>query len=164
MKVLINIILLLSITTMSCGDSNSPSVSAIIDTEARQDNVITDTKGPDTLPHMDTTQMIVDSAVNITINGALLHRSRNNVYRALYDNWLRAYTLVHHLPASLHITYIGTVMGARGNIMDDVLKAQRDMKNYIAKDKYHQIYDSLNASQQADLQQQHAILFQKEFR
>ena len=150
---------------MACRDSNSPAVSAIIDSTARRDDVVTDTKGPDTLPHMDTTQLVVDSAANITINGTPLSKGRNAVYRAVYDNWLHAYTLVHHLPAVLHITNIGTVtMGIRGNIMDEIIKAQHDMKNYIAKDRYHQRYDSLSHSQQVAMQQQHAILFQKEFR
>jgi hypothetical protein len=71
---------------------------------------------------------------------------------------------VRRVPATLHITYIGTVMmGARGDIMDEVLKAQNDMKNYIAKDKYRKPYDSLSPDEQARMQQHYAILFQQEF-
>lgn len=165
MKAFLSVVLFIALIVSACKDGNSPGVSAIIDSEARNDNVITDTKGPITLAHMDTTKLVIDSAVNITINGTALQRRHNTVYRALYDNWLHAYTEVQHLPAVLHITYVGTVMmGARGDIMDQVLKAQNDMKQYIARDKYKKPYDSLNAGQQGDMQQQHAILFQKEFR
>ena len=165
MKAFLSIILIITSIATACRDSNSPSVSAIIDSTARRDAVVTDTKGPDTLANMDTTKLVVDSAVNITINGTPVQRGRNVVYHALYYNWLHAYTLVHRLPATLHITYIGTVMmGARGDIMDEVIEAQNDMQQYIAKDKYSKPYDSLSPEQQAGIQQQYAILFQKDFR
>jgi len=148
----------------ACNNSSSPGVSAIIDSDARNHTVVTDTKGSATMAHMDTTKLVIDSAVNISINGTPLQKRHNVVYRSLYDNWLHAYTEVQHLPAVLHITYVGTVMmGARGDIMDQVLKAQNDMKQYIARDKYKKPYESLNSEQQADMQLQHAILFQKEF-
>jgi len=164
MKVFYCTLFIILIAT-ACGDGHSPGVSAIIDSDARNDDVVTDTKGTGTIANMDTTELVIDSAVNININGTPLLKRHNAVYRALYDNWLHAYTEVQHLPAVLHITYIGTVMmGARGDIMDQVLKAQNDMKQYIARDKYKKPYNSLNSGQQTDMQQQHAILFQKEFK
>jgi hypothetical protein len=165
MKTILSILLVITLIATACRDSNSPSVSAIIDSTARRNAVVTDTKRPDTLANMDTTRLVVDAAVNITINGTSISKGRNAVYRAVYDNWLNAYTLVHHLPAVLHMTEIGTVtMGIRENIFDEIVKAQNNMKNYIAKNEYHQSFDSLSPNQQAGLQQQHAILFQKGFR
>ena len=153
------------VAALACKESASPTVSNAIDSTAQQEKVTTDTKGADTLANMDTTRMVVDSAVNITINNTTLDRKENAVYQALYSNWLRAYTESAHLPATLHIQYIGMVMmGARGDIMDEVVKAQDNMKTYIARDKYKKPYDLLTPSQQAAMQQQHAILFQKEFR
>jgi hypothetical protein len=165
MKAFLSITLSVMLIAVACRNNNSPQVSAIIDSDARNDNVVTDTKGPATLPHMDTTKLVVDSAVNITVNDTPLQKRHNVVYRALYDNWLHAYSEVQHLTAVLHITYIGTVMmGARGDIMDQVLQAQTDMKQYIARDKYKKPYDSLSSGQQTEMQQEHGILFQKEFR
>jgi hypothetical protein len=109
MKVFIYCILVIIIAT-ACGDSHSPGASAIIDSDARNDDVVTDTKGTGIIANMDTTELVIDSAVNININGTPLLKRHNAVYRALYDNWLHAYTEVQHLPAVLHITYIGTVM------------------------------------------------------
>jgi len=159
------IILGLLFTTSACNDSASPTVANVIDSNAQKKKVTTDTKGVDTLANMDTTKMVVDSAINITINNTLLKKKENNVYQALYDNWLRAYTESTHLPVALHIKYTGTVMmGARDDIMDQIQTAQNKMKQYIAKDKYKKLYDSLSPDQQAEMQKQHAILFQKDFR
>jgi len=165
MKTYIYLLLCIALIGTACRDSNSPAVSAIIDSAARRDAVVTDTKGPGTVPHMDTTQLVIDSTAAININGTPLKQGNNAVYLALYDNWLHAYTLVHHLPANLHITYVGTVlMGARGNILDQVTKAQDNMRDYIAKDKYGKKYAALTSQQQSAIAQQHGILFQKAFK
>jgi hypothetical protein len=165
MKALLSIALSVMLIAAACSDNNSPRVSAIIDSDARNDKVVTDTKRTATLAHTDTTKLVVDSAVNISINGTPLQKRQNVVYRALYDNWLHAYSEVQHLPAVLHITYIGTVMmGARGDITDQVLQAQNDIKQYIGRDKYKKPYDSLSSGQQTEMQQEYGILFQKEFR
>ena len=165
MKPFVYFLLSVIITITACKESASPTVSDVIDTNAQKNKVITDTKGEDTLANMDTTKIVVDSVVNIKVNNTLLKKKENNVYQALYNNWLRAYTESEHLPVALHITYIGTVMmGARGDIMDQVQTAQNNMKQYIAKDKYKKAYDSLNPDQQAGMRKQHAILFQRDFR
>ncbi len=165
MKTLLLMLSLLMIVVFACKQSVSPTVSDVIDTNAGSRTVITDTKGPDSLPHMDTTLLVVDSAANITLNNVPLERKERNVYNGLYNNWLQAYSESRHLPVALHISYIGTVMmGARGDIMDAVVKAQEDMKKYIARDTYKKSFDSLQPAQQTAMQQQHAILFQKEFR
>jgi hypothetical protein len=165
MKVFLYTMFAVILAAAACSDSNSPAVSAIIDSEARRDAVITDTKGSDTIPHMDTTRLLVDAASNITINGTPLPKAKNAVYRALYDNWLHAYTLVNHLPAVLHIAHNGTApLEASGDMMDQIVRAQENMQQYIAKDKYKKSYSSLSPEQQVAMQKQHAILFQKEFK
>jgi hypothetical protein len=54
--------------------------------------------------------------------------------------------------------------GIRGNIFDEIVKAQNDMKNFIAREEFHQPYNSLSTGQQDKIKQEHPVLFQKEFR
>lgn len=165
MKTILFFWLLLICFAVACRDSNSPEVTAIIDSEARRDNVITDTKGPDSIPFMDTTRLVVDAKFNTTLNGTQLRDGRNAIYQAVYYNWLHAYTLVRRVPAIMHIAYEGnTAAGGGSNAHDEVVRAQERMKTYIARDRYRKRLTELTPEQQTDMQQQYPILYQTEFR
>ena len=149
---------------LSCKQSASPSATGTADNGFKQTPLVTNTPPAGRLLPADTTLLIVDSMVNITMNGKPLDKKENNVYDALYNNWMQVYAAGKHVPVALKMITQGTVMmGARGNITDDIMKAQEAMKNYIAKDMYSNAFLSLTARQKQALQQAHPLLFQKDF-
>ncbi len=103
MKTFIYLLLSIAWVATACRDSASPTVTNAINSSAQKHKITTDTKGADSLANMDTTHMVVDDALNITINNTLLEKKDKKVYLALYNNWLRAYTESKHLPVALSI-------------------------------------------------------------
>lgn len=147
----------------ACKQSSAPANTSI-DTGFQQTPLVTDTKPSDSLHNMDTSVMIVDSMANITFNGMPLAKKDNNVYNAVYNNWLQAYQKTKHLPLAFKLVQQGTVtMGIRGNIGDAVLQAQEDMKNYLSKDKFKKPFAQLTSAQKDSLREAHPVLFQRPF-
>lgn len=162
MKNLILVIVILS-GFSACQQTSAPANTSI-DIGYQPTQLTTETKPSDSLHNMDTSVMIVDSTSHITFNGMPLQKSDNSIYNTVYDSWLRAYEKSKHLPLAFKLVQQGTVMmGIRGDIGDAVVKAQDDMKNYIAKDKYRKPFAQLNAAEKDSLQQMHPILFTRPF-
>jgi len=156
-------IIVFAVFIASCQQSSAPANTSI-DTGFQQTPLVTATNPSDSLHNMDTSVMIIDSMSNITFNGAPMEKKENNVYNAVYNNWLQAYQSTQHLPVAFKLVQQGTVMmGIRGNIGDALLKAQNDMKNYIAKDKYRKSFAQLSGAEKDSLQQSHPILFNRPF-
>ena len=157
------ILLLLIISFAACQQSSAPGNTSL-DTGFQQTPLVTETKPSDSLHNMDTSVMIVDSMSHITFDGMPLEKKENNVYNAVYSDWLQAYQKTNHLPLAFKLVQQGTVtMGIRGNIGDAVLKAQDDMKDYIAKNKFKKKFVELSAAQKDSMQSLHPILFKRPF-
>lgn len=147
----------------ACQQTSAPANTSL-DTGLQPVPLVTQTKPSDSLHNMDTSMMVVDSTGNIRLNGATLEKKENNVYNAVYNSWLQAYQKTAHLPLVFKLVQEGTVtMGIRGNIGDAILKAQANMKDYIAKDKFKKKFTELTSSEKDSLQSLHPILFQKPF-
>lgn len=156
-------VLLLITGFAACHSSSAPGNTSL-DTGFQQTPLTTETKPSDSLHNMDTIVMIVDSMSNITLNGMPLEKKDNNIYNAVYGDWLQAYQKTNHLPLAFKLAEQGTVtMGLRGNIGDAVLKAQEDMKNYIAKDKFKKKFAELTNAEKDSLQSLHPISFKRPF-
>ena len=112
----------------------------------------------------DTQFIVVDSMVNIRVNDSPVPRQPGAFHSTLAAYWLQCYQSSQKLPAFLSFKYQGTVMmGARGNIMDDVQHAQDSVKEHIAQQTYRQPFSALTASQQEQLRKDFPVLFQKQF-
>ncbi len=143
---------------------SSTTGSTSLDTGFQSTPLVTETKPSDSLHNMDTSVMVVDSVANITFNGAPLEKKENNVYNAVYNSWMQAYQKTNHLPLAFKLVKQGTVtMGLRENIGDAVMKAQDEMKNYIAKDKFRKKFAELSSVEKDSMQNMHPVLFQKPF-
>ena len=157
------IILLSFVCLASCGETSAPGNTSL-DTGFQQTTLITETKPSDSLHNMDTSVMIVDSTGNITFDGAPLEKKENSVYNAVYNSWLQAYQKTSHLPLAFKLVQQGTVtMGIRGNMGDAIVKAQDDMKNYIARDKFKKKFAELPAAEKDSMQSLHPVLFRRPF-
>lgn len=154
---------LLLVGFAACQQSSAPGNTSL-DTGFQQTPLITETKPSDSLHNMDTSVMIVDSMSNITLDGMPLEKKENNVYNAVYSDWQQAYQKTKHIPLAFKLVQQGTVtMGIRGNIGDAVLKAQDDMKNYIAKDKFKKKFAELTSAEKNSMHGLHPVLFQRPF-
>ena len=161
MKYLISILLIIGfIACQQVPDTGHTS----LDTGYQQTPLTTETKPSDSLHNMDTTTMIADSAGNITFDGMPLEKKENSVYNAVYNDWQQAYQKTDHLPLAFKLVQHGTVtMGIRSNIGEAVLKAQEEMKNYIAKDKFKKKFAELTPAEKDSLQSLHPVLFMRPF-
>jgi len=111
----------------------------------------------------DTQFVIVDSMVNIKVNNASVPRRPGALDSTLAAYWIQLYNSEKKLPSFLRFKYQGTVMmGARGNIMDQVAHVQDSVKNHIAQEKYQQNFKQLDADKQKELAKDFPILFQKQ--
>ena len=151
------------LSTTACQQTSAPANTSI-NTGYKQTPLITETKPSDSLHNMDTGVMVIDSMSHITFNGMSLAKGDNSIYNSVYDSWLQAYQTTKHLPVAFKLVQQGTVMmGIRGNIGDAVLKAQDDMKNYIAKDKFKKPFMQLDSTAKYNLKEMHPVLFQRPF-
>ncbi len=151
------------LAAVSCQPAPEP-LHTSMDTGLQQTPLVTDTQPADTLLHMDSSVMVVDSTSHITFNGMPVKGDRNDIHRAVYNSWLHAYDQSGHLPVGFQLVQQGTVtMGIRGILGDAVLQAQEDMKSYVAKDKYNQTFSALPAGEKDSLQKLHPILFKRPF-
>lgn len=111
----------------------------------------------------DTQFVIVDSMVNIKVNNETVPRRPGALDSILASSWIQFYNSGKKLPSFLRFKYQGTVMmGARGNIMDQVTHVQDSVKDHIAQDKYQQSFKQLDAGKQKELAKDFPILFQKQ--
>jgi hypothetical protein len=111
----------------------------------------------------DTQFIIVDSMVNIRVNDQSVPRRPGALDSTLSAYWIRLYNSEKRLPSFLRFKYQGTVMmGARGNIMDQVTHVQDTLKNHIALEKYQKNFRELDAGKQKDLAKDFPVLFQKQ--
>lgn len=109
----------------------------------------------------DTQFVIVDSMVNIRMNNETVPRRPGALDSTLASSWMQFYHNGKKLPSFLRFKYQGTVMmGARGNIMDQVVHVQDSMRNHIARDKYQQNFKQLDVGKQKELAKDFPILFQ----
>ena len=162
MKYIASIVVML-ICLGACRQKSAPE-NPSVNSGYQPTPLATETKPLDSMHHMDTSVMIVDSTSHITFNGTPLQKSDNSIYNTVYDSWLQAYHVTKHLPLAFKLVQQGTVtMGIRGNIGDAVVKAQEDMKNYIAKDKYKKTFAQLDAAAKDSLTKMHPILFTRPF-
>ena len=161
MKYLISAVLVISfVACQQVSDTGHTS----LDTGFQQTPLVTQTKPSDSLRNMDTSTMIVDSTGRMTFDGMPLEKKENNVYNAVYNDWLQAYQKTGHLPLVFKLVQQGTAtMGIRGNIGDAILKAQEDMKNYISKDKFKKKFAELTQPEKDNMQSMHPILFKRPF-
>lgn len=112
----------------------------------------------------DTQFVIVDSMVNIKVNNEAVARRPGAFDSTLAAYWLQCYTNEQKLPGYLRFKYQGTVMmGARGNLLDQVAHVQDSLKDHIAKEKYQQGFKGLEKKQQKEFQKDFPVLFQKQF-
>ncbi len=151
------------ISVGACHQTSAPANTSI-DTGYKPTPLTTETKPSDSLQNMDTSVMIIDSTSHITFNGMPLQTMNNGVYNTVYNSWLQAYQKTGHLPVAFKLIQQGTVMmGIRGNVGDDLLKVQSDMKDYIAKDKYKKSFAQLDAAAKDSLKTLHPVLFTRPF-
>lgn len=146
----------------ACGENPAPD-NASVDTGYHETPLVTDTQ-PDSLLYMDTSVMVVDSTSHISFNGQAVPAEPNSIYNAVYNTWMQAYQRTGHLSLRFALQQQGTVtMGIRGNIGDAVMKAQEDVKNYIAKDTYQSSFSELPAAVKDSLAKVHPVLFTRPF-
>lgn len=150
----------------ACGQGSSPGeASDTADTDsAAGPKALTaapDLGGPPTVP--DTQFVIVDSMANIKVNNASVPRRPGALDSTLAAYWVQLYNSEKKLPSFLRFKYQGTVMmGARGNIMDQVAHVQDSLKNHIAQEKYQQSFKQLDGDKQKELAKDFPVLFQKQ--
>ena len=120
-----------------------------------------DLGAPPTVP--DTQFIIVDSMVNIKVNNASVPRRAGAFDSTLSAYWIQLYNSEKKLPTYLRFKYQGTVMmGARGNLMDQVAHVQDSLKDHIAQEKYQQGFKQLDKNKQQELAKDFPVLFQKQ--
>ena len=145
-------------------DQPSADTNTIVNPAGSDDHLLTDTKPPDTTRYSDTSVMVIDSMSHVTFNSQPVDGARTEIYYTVYNSWLQDYSRTGHLPVYFKFVQLGTVtMGIRGDVGDDMLKAQKDMKDYIAKDKYHKPFEQLDAALQDSMKMAHPILFKRPF-
>lgn len=116
---------------------------------------------PPTVP--DTQFVIVDSMAGIKVNNEPVPRRPGAFDSTLATYWMQLYNSEKKLPSFLRFKYQGTVMmGARGNIMDQVAHVQDSLRNHISQDKYQQNFKQLDTDKQKELTKDFPILFQKQ--
>lgn len=150
----------------ACGQSQSPGqTSGQADTDTvtgpKAITAAPDLGAPPTVP--DTQFVIVDSMVNIKVDNETVPRRPGALDSILATYWMQLYNSEKKLPSFLRFKYQGTVMmGARGNIMDQVVHVQDSLRDHIAQDKYQQNFKQLDANKQKELAKDFPILFQKQ--
>ena len=150
----------------ACGQRPSPGASS--DTTASDSaagpkalTATPDLGGPPTVP--DTQFVVVDSMVNIKVNNEAVPRRPGAFDSTLSAYWIQLYNSEKKLPSFLRFKYQGTVMmGARGNLMDQVAHVQDSLKNHISQEKYQQNFKQLDAEKQKELAKDFPVLFQKQ--
>ncbi|HEU4553025.1 MAG TPA: hypothetical protein VFS25_09330 [Chitinophaga sp.] len=153
----------LLLTACTHSTSNKNATGADTDTAAKASAI---TAVPDLGPAPevpDTQFIIVDSMVNIKVNDQAVPRRKNAFDSTLISYWKATYARTQKLPAYVRFKYQGTVMmGARGNLMDAVVRAQDSLKDHIARDKYLQEFHKIDPLQQKEMEKKYPVLFQKQ--
>jgi hypothetical protein len=144
--------------------STSADATAATDTVTAPDPITAapDLGKPPAIP--DTQFIIVDSMVNIKLNNESVPRRPGAFDSTLAAYWMQCYNSEKKLPAFLRFKYQGTVMmGARGNLLDQVVHVQDSLRDHIAQEKYQQGFKQLNKGQQKEMQKDFPVLFQKRY-
>lgn len=101
--------------------------------------------------------------VNIKMNNGAIPRRPGAFDSTLSAYWIQLYNSEKKLPSYLRFKYQGTVMmGARGNLMDQVMHVQDSLKDHIAQEKYQQGFKQLDKNKQQKLAKDFPVLFQKQ--
>lgn len=166
LKIRWNLLLSGGLLLAACGQQSNHQASS---TDTAADSA-TGRKDVTALPDLgatpavpDTQFIIVDSMANIKLNDATVPRRPGALDSTLSAYWIQLYNSEKKLPSFLSFKYQGTVMmGARGNIMDQVLHVQDTLKNHIAQEKYRKNFKELDADKQKELAKDFPVLFRKQ--
>lgn len=160
-SLLLSGLLLLAACTQSRKRASSPQADTDTATGPKALTAAPDLGAPPTVP--DTQFIIVDSMVNIKMNNGAIPRRPGAFDSTLSTYWIQLYNSEKKLPSYLRFKYQGTVMmGARGNLMDQVMHVQDSLKDHIAQEKYQQGFKQLDKNKQQKLAKDFPVLFQKQ--
>ena len=136
------------------------NVTQVTDTNASAVTAVPDLGDTPEVP--DTQFIVVDSMVNIKVNDQAVPRGQHSFDSALITYWTDCYKSNGKLPAYLRFKYQGTVMmGARGNLMDAVVRVQDSVKDHIAREKFSQEFHKIDPQHQKELEKLYPVLFQR---